>query len=62
VLTMCMANTRVERDASGNRKLNKQKSTGRIDGAVALAMALGVAASTETQDNIDDFINSPIRL
>ena len=62
VLTMCMANTRVERDSAGNRKLNKQKSTGRIDGAVALAMALGVAASTETQDNIDDFINSPIRL
>ena len=43
VLTMCMANARVEKDAAGNRKLNKAKATGRIDGAVALAMAAGVA-------------------
>lgn len=41
VLTMCMSNARVERDAAGNRKLTKQKTTGRIDGAVALAMACG---------------------
>lgn len=43
VLTMCMANARIERDAAGNRKLNKAKATGRIDGAVALAMAMGIA-------------------
>jgi len=42
VLTMCMANSRVEKDAAGNRKLNKAKATGRIDAAVALAMAMGV--------------------
>lgn len=42
VLTMCMANSRVEKDAAGNRKLNKAKATGRIDGAVALCMAMGV--------------------
>lgn len=45
VLTMCIANSRVEQDAAGNRKLNKVKATGRIDGAVALAMAIGVGAS-----------------
>lgn len=44
VLTMCMANSRIEQDAAGNRKLNKAKATGRIDGAVALVMAIGVAA------------------
>lgn len=43
VLTMCMANCRVEKDAAGNRKLNKAKSTGRIDGAVTLTMAVGVS-------------------
>ena len=43
VLTMCMANARIEKDAAGNRKMNKAKATGRIDGAVALAMAVGVA-------------------
>lgn len=47
VLTMCMANTRIEKDASGNRKMNKAKATGRIDGAVALAMAIGVSNIAE---------------
>lgn len=42
VLTMCMANARIETDAADNRKLTKAKSTGRIDGAVALSMAVGV--------------------
>lgn len=42
VLTMCIANTKVATDPAGNRKLDKQKATGRIDGAVALAMAVGV--------------------
>lgn len=45
VLTMCMANAVVTSDPAGNRKLNKAKSNGRIDGAVALAMAKGVAGS-----------------
>lgn len=50
VLTMCMANARVEKDAAGNRKLNKAKATGRIDGAVAMTMAFGVGVSTATQE------------
>lgn len=48
VLTMCMANSRVEKDPAGNRKLNKAKATGRIDAAVALAMAVGVMPQTES--------------
>ena len=47
VLTMCMANTRIEKDAAGNRKMNKAKATGRIDGAVAFAMAVGMTKSPE---------------
>lgn len=43
VLTMCAANAVVQKDPAGNRKLAKHKSTGRIDGMVALAMARGVA-------------------
>lgn len=39
VLTMCMGNCVVEMDAAGGRKFTKKKSTGRIDLAVALAMA-----------------------
>lgn len=40
VLTMCAANAVADTDPAGNRKLNKARSTGRIDGIVALAMAL----------------------
>ena len=48
VLTMCMANATVERDAAGNRKLSKKRSSGRIDGAVALAMAIAAAPAAWT--------------
>ncbi len=43
VLEMCAKHAIVVRDAAGNRKLDKSKATSRIDGMVALAMALGVA-------------------
>jgi len=41
VLTMCAANAVTQKDPSGNRKLDKSKATGRIDGLVALTMAFG---------------------
>jgi phage terminase large subunit-like protein len=44
VLTMCARNAVAVRDAAGGVKLDKSKATGRIDGLVALAMALGGAA------------------
>lgn len=44
VLAMCAAHAVVLPDPAGNRKLAKHKSTGRIDGMVALAMAEGVEA------------------
>ena len=49
VLTMCAANAVVQQDPAGNRKLAKDKSSGRIDGMVALAMAVA-AASGEVQE------------
>lgn len=61
VLTMCMANVRVESDPAGNRKFNKAKSTGRIDGGVALVMAHGVAASELDEDgDIGGFLRNPV--
>jgi phage terminase large subunit-like protein len=41
VLTMCASNCRVVSDDAGNRKLTKRLVTGRIDGMVALTMAIG---------------------
>jgi len=49
VLNMCMANAVVQMDPAGNRKLTKVKSHGRIDGAVALAMAMAVAATHKAE-------------
>lgn len=42
VLEMCAKNATVLLDPAGNRKFVKGKVTGRIDGMVALAMAIGV--------------------
>lgn len=44
ILTMCAANARPEVDPTGARKPSKKKSTGRIDGIVALIMACSVAS------------------
>jgi phage terminase large subunit-like protein len=43
VLSMCIANTVIALDDAGNRKPSKKRSVGRIDGLIALAMAIGVA-------------------
>ncbi len=42
LLTMCAANARIQSDPAGNRKFTKAKSSGRIDGMVAAAMAIGM--------------------
>jgi len=47
VLTWCAANAIAVKDPAGNRKLDKSKATGRIDGLVALAMAFGAAAKAQ---------------
>lgn len=60
VLRMCAANAVASRDPAGNRKLDKAKATGRIDGLVALAMAMGRAAAATGASDIDEFISSPV--
>ena len=49
VLAMCAANAVEIKDPAGNRKLDKAKATGRIDGMQALAMAMGVRARQSPQ-------------
>lgn len=63
VLTMCAAAVKVQRDPAGNRKFDKIKSTGRIDGIVALAMALNGAMGPGEKiepDYFDDFLKNPV--
>lgn len=52
VLTMCAANAIAKMDEQGNRKLDKKRSTGRIDGIVALCMACAIAS--------EDMNDSPV--
>lgn len=63
VLSMCAANAVVSKDPAGNRKLDKHKATGRIDGMVSLAMALGVAAKPHDEAiDLDSFLADPLVL
>ncbi len=53
VLTWCMSNVVVTTDDAENQKLSKAKSSGRIDGAVASVMAVGLRFS-ERKDELKD--------
>ena len=59
VFTWCAANAVTTGDAAGNRKLDKEKATGRIDLIIAAVMAVGAAQGQETL-SLDDVINNPI--
>lgn len=51
VLTACVSNARITRDPAGNMKIDKSKAPSgsiRIDGAVAMAMAIGLASRTRS--------------
>jgi len=63
LLRMCFANVVAEKDAAENEKFTKERARGRIDGAVAAAMAIGriLAANEgpcvyETNDRPDGFL------
>lgn len=45
VLSMCAANATIVKDPTGAQKFTKQKTTGRIDGMVALAMAIAMTTN-----------------
>ena len=55
VMRMCAANAVVTKDPAGNRKLDKSKATGRIDGLVALVMALGCAATQAPKEKAPEY-------
>jgi len=56
VLAMCAACAVVDGKDDANRKLSKNKSTGRIDGLVALTMAVGVAPLQPAEINVEALI------
>lgn len=56
ILTMCAANAVVQPDDAGGRKFTKKRSTGRIDGMVALAMAMNWAEQEDA--GLQNFLDS----
>jgi phage terminase large subunit-like protein len=60
ILRMCFSNVVVVTDEVGNRKFSKKRSTGRIDIAPALAMAVAALPPDTPAPDFDIFfINSP---
>lgn len=49
ILKMCAANAVVVQDPANNRKLDKSKSNGRIDGLAALSNAFGIVSKLEKE-------------
>jgi phage terminase large subunit-like protein len=50
VLTYCVSNVRISKDPAGNRKFDKLKATGRIDGAQAMVMSLSDTKTIEENE------------
>lgn len=60
ILTWCAANAVVVSDAAENRKLSKDKATGRIDLMVAAVMGAGLVSRQQPEANLNDFIYEPL--
>jgi phage terminase large subunit-like protein len=58
VLAMCFAHAVAVPDSNENRKLDKSRSTGRIDGAVGTCMGIGEAMSGDTIASVDEWLAS----
>ena len=58
VLTWNVAGTAFLESESGLRRFSKQRATGRIDGSVALAMAVGAASAPHEDDGMDDYFKA----
>lgn len=60
-LTYCAACATVDKDPAGNRKISKDKSTGKVDGMVAALMAIGSLNLTEPEEvDLEGFLKDPI--
>ena len=53
MLTWCASNVVVQMDPAGNVKPNRERSGEKIDGAVAMAMAIGRILEREPEPFID---------
>jgi phage terminase large subunit-like protein len=62
LLTWCMSNVAIETDPAGNRKFSKRRAIGRIDAAVALAMAVGTAARSSAPESVPGWVGTVLAM
>ena len=62
ILNMCAAGAVIQSAPAGNRKLNKAKSYSKIDGLVALSMALGSMSADEVVSATSPLNNTGFKL
>lgn len=62
VLKWCVSNAVVVKDPAELRKFDKSRATGRIDGAVALAMVARATQGKQENGDLDQFLSNPIVL
>jgi phage terminase large subunit-like protein len=62
LLTWCVSNVAIETDPAGGRKFSKRRAIGRIDAAVALAMAVGVAARDAGPQEVPSWVGTVLAL
>lgn len=62
ILKWCVSNAVVVKDPAELRKFDKSRASGRIDGAVALAMAARATQGKTDNGELDDFLKNPIVL
>lgn len=60
VMAWCARNVAVSRDAPGNIKPDKKKSTERIDGIVSTVEGIGVANAAPKEPDVSAFLNNPV--
>ena len=58
ILTMCAANSVVKSDPASNRKLVKLASNRRIDGMIALAMAVATAGEPKAEETPQSYLET----
>jgi phage terminase large subunit-like protein len=57
-----VSNVAIETDPAGGRKFSKRRAIGRIDAAVALAMAVGVAARDAGPQEVPSWVGTVLAL
>ncbi len=61
ILTWCVANTVIQTDPAGGRKIAKNRSYGRVDGTVALGVAMHAKHEQTLEDDGGSAYNDPTR-